>query len=77
MREGEKALIALEEKFSDDIKAELKAKASETEAAINQAKDKFFADFEAAHKDDIQAIKADLLAQKQALMDSVKTDTAA
>ncbi|MBQ8404265.1 MAG: hypothetical protein IJX55_07585 [Clostridia bacterium] len=72
MREGEKALIALEEKFSDDIKAELQAKAAETELALNEAKAQFFADFEAAHKDDIQAMEADLIAQKQALINSVK-----
>ena len=77
MREGEQALIALEEKFSDDIKAELKAKATDIEANLNAAKDQFFADFEAAHKDDIKAMEADLLAQKQALVDSVKTETAA
>ena len=77
MREGEQALIALEEKFSDDIKAELKAKDTDIEANLNAAKDQFFADFEAAHKDDIEAMEADLLAQKQALVDSVKTETAA
>ena len=74
MREGEKALIALEEKFSDDIKAELTAKAADIEANLNAAKDKFFADFEAEHTDDIEAMEADLLAQKEALKNSIKTE---
>jgi len=74
MREGEKALIKLEENFSDDIKAELTAKAADIEAKLNTAKDQFFADFEAEHKDDITAMEADLLARKEALKASVKTE---
>ena len=74
MREGEKALISLEEKFSDDIKAELTAKAADIEANLNAAKDQFFADFEEEHKDDIKAMEAELKAQKEALKNSIKTE---
>lgn len=74
MREGEKVLISIEEKFSDDIKAELVANASEIEANLNAAKDRFFADFEEAHKDDIAAMEADLLARKEALKATVKAE---
>lgn len=73
MREGEQALIKLEENFSDDIKAELTAKATDIEAKLNAAKTEFFAEFEAAHKDDIDAMEADLLARKEALKESIKT----
>lgn len=72
MRRSEQVLISLEANFSDDIEAELKAHAVELEAAVNSAKDDFFAEFEKAHKDDINAIEAELIAQKQALIDSVK-----
>ena len=73
MREGEQALIKLEENFSDDIKSELTANAAEIEAKLNAAKTEFFAEFEAAHKDDIDAMEADLLARKEALKESIKT----
>ena len=73
MREGEKALIKLEEGFSDNIKEELTKKASEIEAKLNAEKAEFFAEFEEAHKDDIKAMEADLLARKEALKSSVKT----
>ena len=72
MREGEKALISLEEKFSDDIKAELTAKAADIEANLNAAKDQFFADFEEEHKDDIKAMEAELKEQKESLKNSIK-----
>jgi hypothetical protein len=73
MREGEKALIKLEEGFSDNIKEELTKKASEIEAKLNAEKAEFFAEFEEAHKDDIKAMEADLLARKESLKASVKT----
>lgn len=73
MREGEKALIKLEENFSDNIKEELMAKAADIEAKLNAEKAEFFAEFEEAHKDDIKAMEADLVARKEALKESVKT----
>ena len=73
MREGEKTLIKLEENFSSNIKAELAAKAVETEEKLNAAKTEFFAEFEAAHNNDIEAIEADLIARKEALKAFVKT----
>ena len=73
MLEGEKALIKIEESFSDNIKEELAAKATEIEAKLNTAKVEFFAEFEAEHKDDIEATEADLIARKEALKAFVKT----
>jgi len=76
MRQAETYLIQLEESFSDDIKAELAAKATEIENAMNECKDNFFAEFEAAHKEDILATEEALKAQKQELIDSVKNPEA-
>ena len=70
LRSCEEILRSLEDGFSDNIKAELQAKASELEAAANEAKDGFFADFEAEHKDDIEAMRAALIAQKNKLMEA-------
>lgn len=74
LRTSEEALRALEDKFSDDIKAELSAKAGEIEERINAAKDSFFADFEAAHSDDITAIENSLKAQKDALIAEIDAE---
>ncbi|MBQ8432405.1 MAG: hypothetical protein IJX28_05930 [Clostridia bacterium] len=74
LRSCETKLIELEESFSDDIKAELTAKAGEIEASVNATKDAFFAAFEAEHKEDIQAMEAALLQQKQALLASVDAE---
>lgn len=72
LRTAEEALRQLEDTlFSADIKAELSAKATEIEANVNLAKDAFFAEFEAAHAADIEAMEADLVARKQALIDSL------
>ena len=38
---------------------------------MNAAKDKFFEDFEAAHKDDLEKAQAALIAQKDALKKSI------
>ncbi len=72
MREAETYLRELEDKFSDDIKAELKAKAVELEDAVNLAKDEFFAEFEAEHADDIAAMEQSLIEQKNKLMEDAK-----
>ena len=72
LRTAEVALRQLEDTlFSADIKAELSAKATEIEADVNLAKDAFFAEFEAAHTADIEAMEAELVARKQALMEAV------
>lgn len=72
LEEAEAALVELEETlFDDNIEKTLKEKASELEAAVNSAKDSFFADFEAAHGDDISAIESSLLAKKQELKDKI------
>lgn len=71
LREAETYLIGLEESFSDDIKAELTAKAQDIEDAMNEYKDRFFEEFEEAHRDDILAMEESLKAKKQELIDSV------
>ena len=63
----ETQLLEIEAHLPDSIAEELTAHASEIESAINEAKDAFFEKFEAAHKDDIQKIEAELIAQKNAL----------
>ena len=77
MKQAEAKLIELEAQlFDENIEATLQAKASEIEANLNAAKDNFFAEFETAHAEDIAAIEAQLLAEKQALKDSINgTDT--
>lgn len=70
LRSVEEALVEIEEGFSDNIKAELEAKATELEAKVNQAKDSFFEKFEAEHKDDIERVENELLARKQALIEA-------
>ena len=67
LRESEAFLRSLEEKFSDNIKEELQAKAVELEDAINSAKDSFFAEFESAHKEDLEAMEQSLIEQKNKL----------
>ncbi len=70
LRESETAMRALEDKFSDNIKAELQAKAAEIENAVNDAKDGFFAEFENAHKGDIEASEQALIEQKNKLKEA-------
>ncbi len=67
LKEIEQTLISIEESFSDDIKAELTAKASEIEASVNEAKNNFFTAFEEAHKSDIESIEASLIEKKAEL----------
>ncbi|MBQ3017567.1 MAG: hypothetical protein IJD89_01355 [Clostridia bacterium] len=72
----EAELIKLENEFSDDIKSELESKASELEAKMNEYKDSYFEKFEAEHSADIEAIENELLAKKQALIESKNSDKA-
>lgn len=74
LREVEAQLKALEEKFreNEDISAKLTAEAQKLEDTLNKAKDNFFAEFEAAHKSDIEKAEADLEAKKQELIASAK-----
>lgn len=71
MKNGESALKDAQSKLPEDITAQLNAKASEIDAAANEAKDGFFAAFEAAHKADIQKANAALEEAKQKLIASV------
>ena len=70
LREVEAQLKALEEKLreNEDISAKLTAEAQNLEDTLNKAKDNFFAEFEAAHKSDIEKAEADLEAKKQELI---------
>ena len=70
LRESEELLRSIEDKFSDNIKEELQAKAGELETAVNEAKDNFFAEFESAHKEDIKAMEDALIEQKNKLKES-------
>ena len=73
LRQAEAKLIELEDTlFDENIEAKLAEKATEMEANVNAAKDAFFADFEAAHAEDITAIENSLLAKKQELKASVE-----
>lgn len=74
LREVEAQLKALEEKLreNEDISAKLTAEAQKLEDTLNKAKDNFFAEFEAAHKSDIEKAKADLEAKKQELIAAAK-----
>ena len=73
LRQAEAKLIELEDTlFDENIEAKLAEKAKDMEANVNAAKDAFFADFEAAHAEDITAIENSLLAKKQELKASVE-----
>lgn len=74
LREVEAQLKALEEKLreNEDISAKLTAEAQNLEDTLNKAKDNFFAEFEAAHKSDIEKAEADLEAKKQELITAAK-----
>lgn len=74
LREVEAQLKALEEKLreNEDISAKLTAEAQNLGDTLNKAKDNFFAEFEAAHKSDIEKAEADLEAKKQELIAAAK-----
>lgn len=74
LREVETRLKAVETTLlaNADVSAKLKEEAKRLEDAVNDAKDDFFAEFEKAHKDDIQKAEDDLKAKKQELIDAAK-----
>ena len=72
LRGCESALRELENKFSKNIKDELKAKAKDIENAVNAAKDGFFEEFENEHLEDLENANAALLAQKNKLKEAVQ-----
>ncbi len=73
LRQAEAQLHALEDTLFDaNIETKLAQKATEIEANLNAAKDDFFAQFEAAHADDMKAVENALLAKKQQLKDEIK-----
>lgn len=73
LRAAEEKLAELENTiFDDNIEEKLTEKASEIEAALNAKKDGFFAEFENAHKADIESIEEALLAKKQQLKSEIE-----
>ena len=74
LREVETQLKELEATLreNEDISAKLTAEAQNLENTLNKAKDDFFAEFEAAHKSDIEKAEADLEAKKQELIAAAK-----
>lgn len=72
LRQGEEKLTELEAAFPEEIKTKLTAEAKALEDKVNEAKDGFFAEFEQAHKDDIEKMENDLKAKKQELIDQAK-----
>ncbi|MDY4788601.1 MAG: hypothetical protein SO253_04780 [Bacilli bacterium] len=66
------AMKELEQKFPETIKDDINAALQEEENKVNEVKDKFFDEFEKAHKDDIEQIKAELKKQKDQLIESIK-----
>ena len=74
LREVETKLKAVEKTLLEnaDVSAKLKEEAKRLEDAVNDAKDDFFAEFEKAHKDDIQKAEDDLKAKKQELITAAK-----
>ena len=75
LRQAEAALIELESTvFDENVEAKLTEKAAEIEASMNAAKDGFFAEFESAHAEDIEAIEQALLAKKQLLQSEISSE---
>ena len=73
MKRAEDALIKLEDTlFDENIEEKLKASVTEIDAAVNAAKDSFFAEFEEEHGDDITAIENALKAKKEQLRSEIK-----
>ncbi len=68
MKQAEETFTSIEAMFTSNIKETLQQKAVEIEAKLNETKNNFFADFEEAHKDDINAYLESLRQQKEALM---------
>jgi hypothetical protein len=74
LRQAESKLVELEATlFDENIEAKLQEKASDIEAALNAAKDGFFASFEEAHGEDIKSIEQSLMAKKQQLRSEIES----
>ncbi|MFQ7035209.1 MAG: hypothetical protein ACLRTQ_05800 [Candidatus Borkfalkia sp.] len=65
-------MIELEKTFPEEIKTALTESAQKTQDAMNETKDKAFAKFEEAHKEDIENALAELEARKQELIEANK-----
>lgn len=75
LRQAESKLTELEDTlFDENIEAKLQENAAEIEANLNAAKDGFFAEFESAHAEDIEAIEETLLAKKQQLKSEIEAE---
>lgn len=72
LRQQETVLRELEAKFPEEIAGRLTAEAKNTENKINAIKDNYFAEFENAHKADIERMEKDLEAKKQELINDAR-----
>lgn len=72
LRQQETTLRELEAKFPEEIAGKLTAEAKNIENKINEVKDGYFAEFEKAHKSDIEQMEKDLEAKKQELINDAK-----
>ncbi len=68
MTSAEAILTNIEAQFPENITDTLNEKASDLETLLNTKKDEFFAAFEAEYQDDIDALAAELAAQKAELI---------
>ncbi len=75
LRVCEETLRNIENNLPDEIKTKLTEKATEIENSVNATKDAFFAEFEAAHKDDIDAAYNNLVARKNKLKEEATANT--
>lgn len=75
LRACEDVLREIENQLPEDVKTTLSEKATEIEASVNAAKDTFFTEFEKAHKDDLDAAYAQLVAQKNKLKEEATANT--
>lgn len=66
------AMKTAEKTFPEEIKTALTESAQKTQDAMNEAKDKAFAKFEEAHKEDIENALAELETRKQELIEANK-----
>ena len=72
LRVVEQRLIAYQNSLPASVKENLTAKATEIETACNNAKDKFFEEFEKEYSDEIAYYKNLMLEQKAQLKEETK-----
>ena len=70
LNESRKLLDELEAEFDKSIKSKFRSEAIAIQTRLAEKKAAFFAEYEEAHKNDINAIINDIKAKKQALIES-------